>query len=704
MKNISMMLLSIWACSNCAFANSEFDDFDDEFGDFYSDVDFVSIATGNKTSLDKAPAIASVITAEDMRKRGVRNLTEALAIVPGLNVSRSSQIMAPKFNFRGITSTFSPQTLLMINGTPLKSVVRGDNHIVWGEYPIHSIARIEIIRGPGSALYGADAFAGVINIITKGGESDKGKSVGGSMGSFDSQSLWFNGIYQGQGYEVALNAEYSQSDGQNEIIQSDAQSGLDSIAEEVFGLSSVSLAPGGVNTSFEALDIFVKVKAGQFKLNLGLQDRGNIGTGYGVAEALDATGKFAGQKLILDGLHQSKEFDSGWKVESKLSYYHSAQEVEENLLLFPPGTFFGSFPEGLIGNPEWKEEQSSFNVKADNNRINGHAISIGAGFSYADLYEVTETKNFFADITPRPNGIEDVSDTSEVFMPEASRSSRFIYIQDIWQVLPDWELTAGLRWDDYSDFDSTINPRLALVWSTSLKSTTKLLYGRAFRAPSFAELLVTNNPVSLGNTELAPEVIDTYEISYSTTVFGSTSLNINAFYYQIDDFITFVPDINMSTSTAQNVGEREGHGLEVESKINITDGISMRANYSYVRAQDKLSDDDVGDYPNHQLNMVLDWDIDAYWHVNLVTHLVGERRRTPYDTRPDLSGFTDISLNLSYTDTSTGIEVALSAKNLLDDDIFEPSIGPSSEGGTVNIPFDLPQAGTSIYLTASKDF
>ena len=705
MKNASIVTFCFCAYIGIAHANNEFDDeFGDEFGDFYADVDFVSIATGAKTSLDKAPAIASVITADDMRKRGVRNLTEALTMVPGLNVSRSSQIMAPKFNFRGITSTYSPQTLLMINGTPLKSLVRGDSHTAWGEYPIHSIERIEIIRGPGSALYGADAFSGVINVITKSADVIKNNSLGGSVGSFGSRSAWFNGAVSTNDYALGVSFEYSKSDGHKQQVQVDAQTGLDILANELFDLPPASLAPGPVNVGFEVLDMFLKAKVGGFSLNLGWQERGNLGTGQGVTEALDSNGKLGGSKVIVDLVHETDELDSGWNIKSKLSYYRSSQTIEKDLLLFPEGTFFGAFPDGVIGNPAWEEDNSSVSVKADQHAVDNHFISMGAGYSHADLYEVTEHKNFFPDLTPRPNGAEDVSDTDEVFMPEASRSSYFVYIQDIWQVYPDWELTAGLRWDNYTDIGSTLNPRLALVWSTSVKSTTKFLYGRAFRAPSIAELLVVNNPVSLGNPNLSPEVIDTYEISYSIKSSAILNLNINAFYYEISDFITFVADDMATISTAQNVGTRQGKGLELESIVHLSKAVQVKANYSYVQAKDKLLKDDVGDYPNHQFNAVVDWDINSYWHLNLTANLVGERQRTPLDSRKGLDGFTDLSLNLSYMNQVNGIEIALSAKNVLDEEIYEPSTAPSSAGGVANIPFDLPQAGAAYYLTLSKNF
>src|SRR5690606_32168414 len=84
----------------------------------------------------------------------------------------------------------------------------------------------------------------------------------------------------------------------------------------------------------------------------------------------------------------------------------------------------------------------------------------------------------------------DVSDTQCVFLPEDDRENYYFYVQDIWSFLNDWELTIGVRYDDYTDFGSTVNPRLALVWSTSHNLTTKLLYGEAFRAPSFSETRV----------------------------------------------------------------------------------------------------------------------------------------------------------------------------------------------------------------------
>lgn len=697
----ALRLLGPMLCSFCLQVESQELD---EFSDFYGDADFVSIATGTKKNIDKAPAIASVVTAEYIAKRGARNLAEALAMVPGLNVSRSSQAMAPKFNFRGITSTFSPQTLLMINGVPTTSVVRGDNHTPWGEFPIHAIARIEVIRGPGSALYGADAFAGVINVITKTASDIQSNEFGMGVGSFKTGHGWGNYGFEKQDFSISANVEVVSSQGQSEIIQIDAQTALDQLAAERFSLPPASQAPGTVNTGFDAIDVHLNIAYKSLNIDSSFIDRKNVGTGQGIAEALDPNGAIGSNKFIVSASYSLPSLFDTLSITTQVQYYRSSQEIDRELHIFPAGSFFGAFPDGVIGSPQWKEDRLQANVSGEYTGINGHTVSFGLGYVDTDLFEVTESQNFFSDLRPRPEGLVDVSDTSDAFIPEASRSNRFIFVQDVLRLAPDWELTAGLRFDDYSDVGSTVNPRLALVWSQSLNNTFKLLYGRAFRAPAFAELLVVNNPVALGNTNLKPETINTVELGYTSRVTDDHVYSVNAFYYEIDDFITFVADTNSPTSTAQNLGLRKGYGIEAEANWTLPYDVSVDLNYSYVKARDELLNSDVGDYPNHQIKGTVNWAFASNWTANVSVRAVGERRRSLIDSRNDLGGFTDISLNLQYTHVKYGITTNLAIKNALDDAIFEPSSSPASQGANANIPFDLPQAGRAAYLFVSKQF
>ena len=130
----------------------------------YGDEEFISIATGRTQPIARAPSVASVITSDDIKAIGATDLDQVLETVPGLHVSNAGAGLNPIYIIRGIQSQFNPQVLMLINGIPITNSYVGNRSQVWGGMPINNIARIEVVRGPGSALYGADAFAGVINI------------------------------------------------------------------------------------------------------------------------------------------------------------------------------------------------------------------------------------------------------------------------------------------------------------------------------------------------------------------------------------------------------------------------------------------------------------------------------------------------------------------------------------------------------------
>src|SRR5690606_23663684 len=133
------------------------------------------------------------------------------------------------------------------------------------------------------------------------------------------------------------------------------------------------------------------------------------------------------------------------------------------------------------------------------------------GYHLGDVYRTREIKNYDDNFNPRPEIIE-TEDPNDVFMGTHDRKAGYVSLQDEWEFRPDWNLITGVRYDHYSDFGSTVNPRIALVWATTPQVTSKLLYGRAFRAPAFAELY-SSNPYFEGNPALAPETLDSYELA-----------------------------------------------------------------------------------------------------------------------------------------------------------------------------------------------
>lgn len=697
LNSIIVLALSSVTYNSFAYFN-ENTEFEESLADFYGDEEFISLATGSKKLIKKAPSVATVITADDIRNMGARNLSEVLDTVPGLHVSKSGQNMAPEFWFRGISTTFTPQTLFMVNGTSTKSVVRGDNHTVWGEYPIHAIERIEVIRGPGSALYGADAFSGVINIITKKIDQSRRNEFGAKVGSFDTVNTWFNGQFNIGSWQFAANFEYLGSDGYEGVITADAQSAIDKFTSQ-----PISLAPGYLNVGFDALDIWLTAENELFSIDFGFQDRGDVETGQGALEALDDIGKSHSSKYILNAEFKDLQVSDNYFISAKASYYGSSQSIDEALHLLPAGAFNNLYPEGLIGNPGWEEETTHIELSTRYTGITNTEISLGTGYERQNLYQVTESKNFYADFSPRPNGVEDVSDTDEVFMPEADRESYFIYLQALMQLAPDWELTAGGRFDDYTDIGSTFNPRLALVWSTSLNLTSKLLYGRAFRAPSFAELLTLNNPVALGNSSLAPEIIDTIELAFNYSYSPDLSFDFNIYKYEIEDLITFVQNGNSGTATAQNQGQRTGQGFEASAIYHYKDDLTFHSNLAYVKAEDNIVNSNVGEHPSLQAYIRSDWSVSGQLSLSGQVSYIANRSRVPGDSRKELDDYVLVNLMSKYQFSDNNMSIELNIVNLFNDDIREPS-SANITAGQINIPNDLPQAERSAYLSISKLF
>jgi iron complex outermembrane receptor protein len=684
-----------------AFAESSLNS-DVDFAGFYGDEDYVSIATGTTQPIAKAPAVASVITASQIRAMGARDIDQVLESVPGLHISLNA-IYNPEYLFRGISSDFNPQVLMLINGIPITNLFQGDRNLVWGGMPVEAISRIEVIRGPGSALYGADAFAGVINIVTKTPGEVKQNSAGVRVGSFDTTDVWFTAA--GEKGELAYmgSVEFTQSDGSDAHINSDAQSLLDFITG-----TAVSNAPGSVNLSSENVELRLEASYKKLRVRAGSQIRKNIGDGVGAAQALNPENKFSSQRFNVDLTYTEEELFEKTSVEFQASYFDTSQEVEGNFILYPAGStgpfldpfgvpIFPPFPDGVIGNPEIFERHSRFSVRAEHSGINKHHISAGAGYYDGEIDKITESKNFgfnpeTMQIILPGDPLVDVSDTPFVFLTEDSRDNTYLFLQDVWLLANDWELTAGLRHDNYSDFGTTTNPRLALVWSTSYKLTTKFLYGEAFRAPSFAQTRAINNPLILGNINLKPEEIKSYEVAFDYRPNYDLTLMTNFFYYDWSDIIQFVSDTNNSTRTAQNSGEQTGYGMEFEATWQATDNFTLTGNFAVQNSTDETLDVPAAKSPEKQLYLRADWILPKDWRVNLRANWVIGRNRLSEDMRPDIDDYVLFDLSLRKV-MSNSFEFALTVNNLFDEDAREPS--PNSDPMPF-IPNDLPLSGRAL--------
>jgi outer membrane cobalamin receptor len=646
---------------------------EDELALAYGDKSFVTIATGTKQPIARAPSVATVITEEDISAIGAADLDEVLETVPGLHVARSPLGYNPIYTIRGIYTEYNPQVLMLVNGIPITGVTFGDRSIVWGGMPVKNIARIEVIRGPGSALYGAEAFAGVINIITKTDADINGTQLGLSAGSFNSLDGWVQHGGTWGNFDVAAYLRAGHTDGQRQIITADAQTALDNIFAPPFA----SLAPGPVNLGENTIDGRIDLSRDKWRLRAGYQQRSDVGTGAGVASALDPAGKNLGERFNADLTYQDTNFARDLDVTAQASYFYITEQ--SNLTLYPPGANLGTgvFPNGVIGNPDKWERHLRANLAAVYSGIQNHKLRFGIGTQDDDLYQTQETNNYSTGI---PGPLIEVTP----FLLPHSRRVNYVYAQDEWAFIRDWYLTAGVRQDRYSDFGTTTNPRLALVWETAYNLTSKLLYGRAFRPPSFSELYNVNNPVLIGNPNLKPETNQSTELAFSWQATSTLQANLNLFHYLWEDILR--PDAN---NVVQNAGNQHGDGFETELVWDASSSLRLSGNYSQQHSIDDATNQDAGMAPRHHLYARADWRFVPRWTMDAQLNYVADRKRAPGDTRLPIADYQTVDLTLRSQNRSGDWGISFKVLNLFNADAREPS----PYGTPVPIPNDLPLAG-----------
>ncbi|WP_353570719.1 TonB-dependent receptor, partial [Candidatus Albibeggiatoa sp. nov. BB20] len=353
----------------------------------------------------------------------------------------------------------------------------------------------------------------------------------------------------------------------------------------------------------------------------------------------------------------------------------------------------GAFPVGFLAYPAASETQSHFSLSATYSGLKNHQIHIGAGYAYYDLYKVIDVRNFGVNLVTgdllSPLELFDGSDTIGAYMPEIARNNRFLFVQDTWTINPQWEFTVGLRYDRYSDFGSTTNPRLGLVWKPNIHWGVKLLYGEAFRAPSFQELHNQNNIITLGNPELKPEQIETWELAFNYHATEDIHLSLNLFRYNIEDRILLVP-LSNSIFGYDNAARWKGQGFEFETRWKTSNKSSLLFNYSY---QD--SEDETGITLSNASKQVAflraDYLLGFKWYVDMQLNWNDGRIRPENDPRPKLDGYTTMDLVLRRKEARGGhTNFAVGIKNAFDADVRYPSPSPDIGSSAVKVPNDLP--------------
>ena len=648
-----------------------------------------SIAASTKNTVAESPAVVTVITREDIRATGATNLVDVLEGIPGIHIRYSQFGFRPLIHFRGAKAT---QTLLMINGTPMKDLVWTFS-IFWKGLPSSAIERIEIIRGPGSALFGANASAGVINVITRTAGKIEQSEAAVRLGSFNTQTAWMQYGSEWNDFDIGVTAEISSTDGHAPFIISDRQTQTD----QDFG-TDVSYAPDKAQYGWRNADLRLSIARDHWRVHADYMRHSDLQTGLTGAGVLDPVTEAEDSRLNVDLLYSNATLSKHWGLDATLRMQHLDYTSGDGFQERPPGytDADGTYPEGLINLMRSAERRSNFEASGLYRGMREHTLRLGAGYTRQELYSVQQYVNFGtgADGSPINPGdpLQDLSDTPFAFAPERTRKIAYTFIQDIWNISADWGLTVGARYDDYSDFGSTTNPRLALVWQSTPTLTSKLMYGQAFRAPSYQELFAETS-FTLPNADLDPERSETWDLAFLYRATTDVNVNLNLFYFKQTDIISAVTVSGLPKRQYQNTGEHVIRGIELEVQWQLRDDIRIAANYT-LRDQDDSVFRAIQE-PDQEAYARFDWRFRPNWNWNLQSNWIDERPRPPGDTRTSLVAYHLTDTTLRYTGIKNW-EFAASIRNLFDVDTCEYT-GPALSN-------DLPLPERNVYAEIRHNF
>jgi iron complex outermembrane receptor protein len=667
----------------------------------------VSIATGTPKPIFQSAAVTSVITAEQIKSMGATELHEVLETVPGVHASLQENVYDYNYSIRGIRNTQNSQVLMLLNGTRITTPVFGT--LMSGtELPIEAIQQVEVIRGPGSALYGADAFAGVINIITKKAKDIDGTNLGARVGDHSTQSGWGQHGSQWAGWDVATSLQYQHTSGDGgRIVNADTQTGFDN----VFG-THASHAPGPLDTRYETFNGHLNLQRKHWDIGFWAFNSINTGLRAGAAGALDPNGSADGEQYLGDVRFSTENWFDNWELIAHASYQNTDFQAKTHFLpnntLLPIGTdgnitsslsnrSLVLFPDGFNTNLGRIEKIPSIELSSIYKGLDNHMLRFSTAFRYEEI-STSDSRNYgYGEPLPAVvNGtLKDVTGTPFVYLPDTHRTIWSLVAQDEWQLATDWQLTAGLRYDEYSDFGGTVNPRVALIWDINEQITSKLLYGKAFRAPNFAEQYTQNNPVLLGNKNLDPETINTYEWALDFRPSSTLRTALNLYYYQINNLITAVPDPSRQTNIYQNSGNQDGYGTEYDFNWQWSEQWNVKGNYSWQHSTNEVTNRSVAGVPEHHVYVAFQWQFIHNWQFQPQINWIGGRTNLLGDNR-NLRDYETIDFTLRGKKLFGHLNLAASLHNAFDINYFEPA--------ALQLPQNLPMPGRSFYLEASVNF
>ncbi|MFH1259827.1 MAG: TonB-dependent receptor [Elusimicrobiota bacterium] len=655
----------------------------------FEEAQLVTTPTKLEQKISDIPSTVYVISAEEIRKHGYQTLDEVLRDLPGFEFVNSAGWWGMTSLQRGIRGNKTP--LILIDGFRDDNLV--DSYQIWGQiYPLQSLKRIEVVYGPSSALYGADAFSGVVNLITQDGSELKGGDIHLTGGSFGTRiyELTLGNQTKDKNIDWSFWGRWAQAQG-----------------PKLTDLAGYPLLKEAINNYSEADFREYRNRTKNYSLGLKVSDRGFTAGFYlwnrenGGGTLFDPVSFVQKQSLSHyqnAQLYLKKDQKISPKLDSQtsLSYLRTDVFNDSRIWVIDSTTSSVTTPVYQVGNGD----RVSFEQQLTYYSSPWHSSVLG----------VTLEDWLVAPRIQKPNTPPQKSDGLKYYYRQVYGA----YWQEEWRYLNLINFVFGARYDRTSDFGPTFNPRAGLVYHLLPgKSSLKFLYGEGFLAPSIYDLyysdLTNKKTVVAANPELEAQKVRTFELgwNYRLTPFFQTQLSL---------FKSYLRNTILRSSTGKttsdgvpidkftNRGSSEIIGGEAGLSGRPAKYLSFFTNYSYLKGKETTSKIDfIEDTAKHKANLGLDfsffdflhWDISLNWYGSRYTSL---RNTVFHGDR--ISGYTLVNTNIILEEMVKNLELSLRIKNLFNREYFDPA----DRGAEGWVTPEHPQEKRSIYLQLSYKF
>lgn len=521
-----------------------------------------------QTALE-APAVVSVVTADDIRLFGYRTLAEVLGTMRGLYVSydRSYHYLGT----RGFATPgdYNTRVLLLVNGVRFNDNLY-DQATIGTDFPLDLdlVDRVEFVPGPGSAVYGANAFFGVVNVITRNGRQLAGPQISVEAGSQGSAKARFSlGTVDAQGSDWLIAVTRSSSRG----------------ADQYFSAFDAPETHHGVAHRLDfdrSTQLFARMQREGLTLTLahGERTKGTPTASFSQAfndprsRYIDTT-----TRLAAETTHQiSPSLALTGRVHAGRYRF-----VGDYVYDYPPLTVNRDVGTGQWWGTDWQWVSTAFAR---------HKLAWGI-----DYRRDTRIQQLNVDLDPPAQYLD----------TRRSGDALGIYMQDEFALAPTLTLHTGLRWGKQSGSAGSFHPRLGLVYWWTPSTALKLLHGTAYRPPNAYERdYRVDLPGGIVSSEgLRSEKVRTTELALEHAPTGATRMLMTAFRSQVTDLIALGDANAAERLNFGNTGSVRVHGLEAEVEQRWQGGSRLRVAYGWQKARNTSTPQPLTNSPRHLLKV-----------------------------------------------------------------------------------------------------